>query len=349
MNWLDQSARERRDPGLNRPLTVGLVNNTSDRALQLIERQFLEVLWAASAGMELKFRFFTCPEIRRSRRPQSSMGHWYSNVDELYDMHLDGLIVTGMEPQAAALRDEPIRGSVVRLADWAEEQAVPVVWSCLAAHAAVLHLDGISRSRLPEKLSGIFACDVVAPDHQLMTGLPCRWAIPHSRHYGLSGDALVANGYQVLSRSGEAGVDIFLKDAATTFVFVQGHPEYDGDSLSREYTRDVRRYIIGERNDFPLAPKHYFTTDSEAALDRLRQDASGDRRDPAILDAVSRLVRTQALPNTWHAVAARFYANWLTCIARDDFGCHRMDRRPQDGIDQRHPADLSVARVALNQ
>jgi homoserine O-succinyltransferase len=349
MNWLDQSARERRDHELNRPLTIGLVNNTSDRALPVIEQQFLTLLWAASAGMELKFRFFTCPEIRRSERPRSSMGHSYSNVDELYDMHLDGLIVTGTEPQATALRDEPIWGSVVRLADWAEEQAVPVVWSCLAAHAAVLHLDGISRSRLPEKLSGVFPCDVVATDHRLMTGLPSRWATPHSRRYGLSGDALVATGYQILSRSDEAAVDIFLKNAVTTFVFMQGHPEYDGDSLLGEYTRDVRRYIAKERNDFPLAPKHYFTTDSEAALDRLRQDALGGQRDPAILDAVSRLVQNQGSRNTWRAAAVRFYANWLTCIARDDFGYHRMDRPSQHGIDQRHPADPSVDRVALNQ
>jgi homoserine O-succinyltransferase len=350
MNWLDQSARERRDPGVRRPLTIGLVNNTSDRALPATERQFLTLLWtAASVGMELNFRFFTCPEIRRSKRPQSSTGHSYSNVDELYDMHLDGLIVTGMEPQATALRDEPIWGSVVRLADWAEEQAVPVVWSCLAAHAAVLHLDGISRSRLPEKLSGLFACDVVATDDRLMTGLPSRWVTPHSRHYGLRGDALVASGYQILSRSDEAAVDIFIKNTATTFVFIQGHPEYDGDSLLREYTRDVRRYIIGERNDFPPAPKHYFTTDSEAALDQLRQDAQRGQRDPAVLDALSRLVKNQASPNTWRVAAARFYANWLTCIARDDFGCHRLARRSRHGIDQRQPADPSVARVALNQ
>jgi homoserine O-succinyltransferase/O-acetyltransferase len=349
MDWFDQLARERRDPGLRRPLTIGLINNTSDRALPAIERQFLTLLWAASAGMELNFRFFTCPEIRRAKRPQSSMGHSYSNVDELYDMHLDGLIVTGMEPQATALRDEPIWGSIVRLADWAEEQAVPVVWSCLAAHAAVLHLDGIPRSRLREKLSGIFACDVVATDQKLATGLPSGWATPHSRHYGLREDALVANGYQILSRSDEAGVDIFIKHTATTFVFIQGHPEYGGDSLLREYTRDVRRYIVGERNDFPSVPEHYFTTDSEAALDKLRQDALRGQRDPAILEAVSRLVKNQAPPNTWRAAAARFYANWLTCIARDDFGSHRLDRRSRHGIDQRRPASPSVARVALNQ
>ena len=95
----------------------------------------------------------------------------------------------------------------------------------------------------------------------------------------MSGDALIARGYQVLSRSAEAVVNIFLKTASTTFVFIQGHPEYDGDSLLREYKRDVRRYVTGERNEFPMAPKHYFTADTEAALHRLRQDALRGQRE----------------------------------------------------------------------
>src|ERR1700722_8951857 len=108
MNWFGQSEGKRRDSGLNRALTIGLVNNTSDRALESTERQFLGLLRAASTGIELKFRFFTCPEIRRAALPLSSMGCPYSNIDALYDTPLDALIVTGMEPQATALQDEPI-------------------------------------------------------------------------------------------------------------------------------------------------------------------------------------------------------------------------------------------------
>jgi homoserine O-succinyltransferase len=349
MNWFGQSAQERRDSGLNRALTIGLVNNTSDRALESTERQFLRLLRAASIGVELKFRFFTCPEIRRSALPLSSMGLPYSNIDELYDTPLDALIVTGMEPQATALQDEPIWANLAKLVDWAEEQAVPAVWSCLAAHAAVLHLDGIVRSRLPEKLSGVFACDVAATGHKLMAGLPPRWATPHSRYYGVSEDALIASGYQILSRSGEAAVNIFLKNGATTFIFIQGHPEYDGDTLLREYKRDIRRYVVGERNEFPRAPKHRFTTESEAALNKLRQDALRGQRDPAILDAVSTLVKNEAQPNTWHVPAARFYANWLICIAKDDLRCSHRDRKPHRGTDQPHWTDPIAAGVAWNQ
>jgi homoserine O-succinyltransferase len=251
-----------------------------------------------------------------------------------------------MEPRAAALQDEPIWGSLAKLADWAEENAVPVLWSCLAAHAAVLHLDGIVRSRLPEKLSGVFACDVAAPAHNLMAGLPSCWATPHSRYYGLSADALVASGYQVLSRSTEAAVNIFLKDGATTFLFIQGHPEYDSDTLLREYKRDVRRYVVGDRNEFPFAPRNCFTTTIEMKLNTLRHDALQGQHDPSILDAVSTLLRNEALPNTWHTPATRFYANWLTCIANGDLHGYHTDRKPLGCADRRHwavPTSVGVA------
>jgi homoserine O-succinyltransferase len=346
MNWFGQSVREPRDPALSRALTIGLVNNTSDRALEATERQFLTLLRAASVGVELKFRFFTCPAVRRAGRPLSSIGRPYADIDELYNTRLDALIVTGMEPQAAALQDEPVWGSLAKLADWAEENAVPVIWSCLAAHAAVLHLDGIIRSRLPEKLSGVFACDVEATSHKLMAGLPSRWATPHSRYYGLSADALVASGYQVLSRSAEAAVNLFLKDGATTFLFIQGHPEYDSDTLLREYRRDIRRYITGEKNEFPMVPRHCFTAATESALNTLRQNALLGHRDPAILDAVSTLVKNEPPANIWHAPATRFYANWLTCIANGDLSVYHIDRKPLGGVDLPHWATPTSTGVA---
>jgi homoserine O-succinyltransferase len=310
----------------DRPLVVGFVNNASDRALKSAEAQFLKVLAAASESIELQVKFFTCPEIPRGERPAGDSDCPYAHVAELYDTHVDALIVTGAEPQATALPDEPIWGSLTRLVDWAEDQAIPTIWSCLAAHAAVLHLDGLARSPLPEKLSGLFVCDVVATDHKLMAGLPPRWVTPHSRYNGINAEALTASGYEVLSASAEASVDIFLKDGPAPFVFFQGHPEYDGDTLLREYKRDVRRYLTGERDEYPAAPRHYFSPDTEAALDRLRRDALQNRDDPNLLETVFALLKHKAHPNAWHLPAARLYANWLTYIVRDCRQSPRVER-----------------------
>lgn len=334
---------------LNRPLVIGLVNNGSDRALKVIEGQFMKMLQAASGDAGLRLRFFSCPEIPRATRPQTPLGQPYAAFGELFDTQLDGLIVTGMEPQAAKMQDEPIWPSLTRLVDWAETSATPVIWSCLAAHAAVLHLDGVSRTPLGGKLSGVFECDGVAPDHPLMTGLPSRWAIPHSRHYGVSEVLLMANGYEVLSRSAEVGADIFVKRTGIPFVFFQGHPEYDPDTLVREYKRDVRRYFVGKRDQYPTPPRSYFDPDTEIELERLRLQALETNRDPMLLHEVFRLTGGAAQPNAWAAPAVQIYANWLSSVVRPGMlSCQRRDELYVDPAGQER-RNAATAVAALSQ
>src|SRR5436190_1827131 len=58
------------------------------------------------------------------------------------------------------LDGEPYWHELTRLIDWACTNTLSAYWSCLAAHAAVLHLDGVSRRRLPVKCSGVYSCKV---------------------------------------------------------------------------------------------------------------------------------------------------------------------------------------------
>src|ERR1700722_2540466 len=140
MNQFGQRPLAAYDLESDQSLVIGFVNNASDRALKSAEAQFLRVLTAASGGIELQVKFFTCPEIPRGERPAGDSDCPYADLAELYDTHLDALIVTGTEPQATALPDEPIWGSLTKLVDWAGDQAIPTIWSCLAGPAALLHL-----------------------------------------------------------------------------------------------------------------------------------------------------------------------------------------------------------------
>jgi homoserine O-succinyltransferase len=60
--------------------------------------------------------------------------------------------------------DEPYWAAFSQLVDWASHNTISTLWSCLAAHAAVLRLDRIERVPLREKCIGIFDCDKLA-DH----------------------------------------------------------------------------------------------------------------------------------------------------------------------------------------
>src|SRR5579863_6177914 len=96
-------------------LTIGLVNNMPDAALDATERQFIDLVRAASPGLIVRFKLFAVPEIPRSEQAHLALAARYREVSELWDTQLDGLIVTGNEPRAPSLRDEPYWPSLIKL------------------------------------------------------------------------------------------------------------------------------------------------------------------------------------------------------------------------------------------
>jgi homoserine O-succinyltransferase len=313
VTYIHQSFPPTRRSDVTAPLIIGLVNNTSDRALHATEAQFLKLLNSDPHKSRVVLKYFTCPEIHRSAPPRTAGGEPYNDVAKLFATPVDAIIVTGMEPQAVLLEDEPVWGSLTMLLDWAEDHAIPALWSCLAAHAAVLHLDGIRRTRQPRKLSDIFDCEIVSTAH-LMAGLPSRWSVPHSRYFGIDEDSLVSKGYEILSYSAAAGVDVFRKSTVAPFVFFQGHPEYGPDTLLREYKRDVRRFFSGAQHEYPIAPNRYFDNRTATGLTELRRKALAGCRDQALLDKVIELLQDAVVPVAWDIPAARLYENWLNSL-----------------------------------
>src|SRR5262249_61113106 len=161
-------------------LEIGLVNNMPDTALEATERQFIALLEAACGDVRVRLRFFSLPGVPRSERGQRHVDKFYRGLRELPGSGLDALIVTGTEPRAASLRNEPYWHWLGELIDWAEASTVSTVWSCLAAHAAVLHLDGIGRHPLPDKCFGVFDCATLV-DHPLTAGAAAGFGGPFRR------------------------------------------------------------------------------------------------------------------------------------------------------------------------
>jgi homoserine O-succinyltransferase len=297
----------------DQPIVIGLVNNMPDGALRATERQFHDLLDAASHDRLVTLRHFSLPELPRAAAAQAHIGQYYEDIDELWSSHLDGLIVTGTEPRAPALTDEPYWPTLTKLVDWAEGHTFSTVWSCLAAHAAVLHIDGIERRRLSKKLSGVFDC-VKTMEHRMVAGAPSSWTVPHSRYNDLPTDELIARGYKVLSGSAATGADLFIKTGDGLNVFVQGHPEYEAETLLREYRRDVGRFLNGETTSYPEMPCGYFDHDAIAALIEFQREALTGRK--ADLLEKFPLAKVEAgITNTWRDAAVRMYANWLAYIA----------------------------------
>lgn len=307
------TARSPADSG--RSLVVGLINNMPDAALDATEAQFSRLLRAASGPHTVQLRVAYLPEVPRGPEAAAQIARNYWHVDELLAHPVDALIVTGLEPKAAKLTDEPYWGRLVELLRWAEVHTASSIWSCLAAHAAVQHLDGVLRARLPEKRFGVFEHSVHA-GHPLMANVAPPLCIPHSRWNELPAPELRAAGYTLLSYGPETGADTFVKETRSLLVFLQGHPEYEPATLLKEYRRDVGRYVRGQQDNYPNPPHGYFTAATTARLTAFEERARAQRTEETLAHFPS-LGADAYMGDRWGEAAVQIYRNWLAVIARE--------------------------------
>jgi homoserine O-succinyltransferase/O-acetyltransferase len=299
----------------SRHIEIGLINNMPDAAMEATARQFFTLLEAAASdGVVIRLKLFSMPGLPSSDWRRRHLSAYYLDFSDLWGARLDGLIVTGTEPRTADLSAEPYWTCLSKIVEWAEENTIATVWSCLAAHAAVLHLDGITRSPLNEKCFGLFE-HIRASDHRLLRGLHSPILTPHSRWNDVRENALLGAGYRVLSKSSAAGVDMFVKERKGLFLFFQGHPEYDADTLLREYRRDVGRFLRGERESYPEMPKQFFDQAATNMLNTFRARACVERREE-LLFAFPIEHLSNNVSNTWRSQALCTYRNWLDYIVK---------------------------------
>lgn len=307
---------ERRRPGRQwRPsLEIGLVNNMPDTALRATEQQFCDILDSATGDRVVRLHLFSLPSVPRGSSAKAHMRSAYADLRDLRSGRLDALIVTGAEPKTKSLADEPYWAELAELVDWAEHNTISSVWSCLAAHAAVLHLDGIARKPLPEKRFGLFACNRVN-EHPLLNRIGENVRVPHSRWNDLAEEELRAHGYKILTRSAEVGVDMFTKQWQSLFVFFQGHPEYNLDTLFREYRRDLTRYLKGERDTMPELPVDYFDPRTERTMANYAMRTQSRRCAEAVVRLPADWSLEPASIAAWRSPAVQVYRNWIEHVA----------------------------------
>ncbi|MGB8360127.1 MAG: homoserine O-succinyltransferase [Acidimicrobiia bacterium] len=291
-------------------LWVGLLNLMPDAALRATDRQFMRLLAAASDSWDIWVRPFTVAASGRGAEARSHIADHYSSFAEIEQSGIDALIVTGANPAQELLEREAFWEGLGEVLDWAQTHTRSVLCSCLATHAVLERFKGLKRTRLPEKRWGVYQHGIVAA-HPLLEGLTGPVAAPHSHWYDVTRGDMEAIGLTVLIESDEAGVHMAVGDD-DFYVFFQGHPEYDPISLLKEYRRELGRYYLGERSDYPPAPEHYF---DDAGLAMVEEYHS-------LLDAAKTaatvppgLDETRVLPRhmpDWASPGKVIYRNWLS-------------------------------------
>ncbi len=295
-------------------LNIALINNMPDAALEDTELQFFDLLDDASGDLLIYLKLYSLSGIPRTDRGQRHLNSFYYSLDELWQNQFDGVIITGTEPREPDLRDEPYWRVLAKVFDWAERNTTGAILSCLAAHASVLHGDGIGRHKLPDKQFGVFEL-TKAFSHPVLDGTGETMRFPHSRWNEVRADELTEAGYTVLTMSADGGVDTFLKKKKRSlFLHFQGHPEYGAHTLLKEYRRDIKRFTRGERETYPTMPKGYFDAPSARLVAEFRDLVVSDRREE-LMEGFPDDALAGTLQKTWHATALAIYRNWLHLIS----------------------------------
>jgi homoserine O-succinyltransferase len=249
------------------------------------ETQICRVL--AESAYRVTPRFFVPDSYQSKTTPAQHIDAFYARWSQIREHEIDGLLVTGAPVETLAFEDVTYWHELRAIFDWARERIGESFYICWAAQAALQHFHGVPKHELPEKMFGVFPHRLVRPDAPLLRGMEDGFPIPVSRHTAVRADDLPGGrGIEVLAASAESGLGL-VRDRQNRAVYMFNHLEYDADTLSREYFRDLR-----EGRPVPL-PRHYFPDD-----------------DPARCPA-----------QTWRGSARILFRNWL-----DQVWHHRAGR-----------------------
>ena len=322
-----------------RELHIGFLNMMPDAALEATERQFIRLVGGCNRIAQFFVYPFSLDGLPRSAATREYIARYYSRFDELRETGLDALIITGANVVNPALEDEPFWAPLMAVVDWARENVASTLCSCLATHAVLKRFYGIERRPLPEKRWGVYDHRVCWPSHPLLAGINTRFDVPHSRFNDISRAQLEDAGLHVLVESAEGGVHMAVSQDHFRAIFFQGHPEYDINSLLKEYKREVFRFLNGELAHPPRFPDHYFSPAVRAAAERFIEQAEQALRNDEPLPPFIEDETADQLDNTWGDTARAIVSNWLGLV----YQLTNLDRRRQymDGVDRENPLGMN--------
>ena len=256
-----------------RPMEVGILNLMPNK--METEGQFLRLL--SNTPLQVNVDLIRIDNQAPKNTPKAHMDAFYRNFDDVANKRYDGLIVAGAPLAHLAYQDVKYWEKMTVVMDWARRHVQSTLFSCWAAHAAIYHFFGKMRVLRDKKLSGVYPVEVQNEYDELLRGFDPVFFAPQSRY----GEIPIA-AYQsieelsVLASSEHVGAHI-VASKDKRLVFVTGHPEYDPESLSQEYHRDLLANAVAQ------VPENYFPNN-----------------DP-----------TQAPIVNWRAHGSLLFTNWL--------------------------------------
>ena len=205
---------------------------------------------------------------------------FYKYFDDVKHKNYDGMIITGAPVEKLEFCEVEYWDELCEIMEWSKTHVHSTFHICWGAQAGLYYHFGLQKYMLPEKLSGIYSHTVDKKRSILFRGFDDRFFVPHSRYTGIHrADVEAVPELKLIASSEKAGVYAMATEGGKQ-VFITGHPEYDVETLKKEYERDVAAGIN------PNVPENYFEDD--------------DPTKPVIV--------------RWRAHANLLYSNWLNYL-----------------------------------
>jgi homoserine O-succinyltransferase len=297
-----------------RELHIGLLNMMPDAALEATERQFLRLIGESNPIAQFFMHPFTLDALPRAESARRHIEQYYESFDQIRQLGLDGLIITGANVIGADLSQEVFWEPLIEVADWAHQQVTSTLCSCLTTHAVLDFRYGQKREKQRSKKWGVFRHQVVEPRHPLVADINSEFDVPHSRWNAVHPGQFEAAGLKILVTGDDGCVHLATSPDGFRTIFFQGHPEYDTVSLLKEYKRDVNLYIERELDTYSPMPENYFDEFSAAVM--LEYQGRVDRSlqsGTAVPEFPEHLV-LGSLKNTWQDTAHAVVGTWVGMV-----------------------------------
>ncbi len=321
-----------------RELHIGFLNMMPDAALEATERQFIKLVGSCNRIAQFFVYPFSLPGLPRSAATQEYIERYYSKFEDLRSEGLDALIITGANVVTPDVTQEPFWWPLVEVVSWAQDNVTSVLCSCLATHALLKHFHGIERKPLPSKRWGVYSHRVCEAGHPLLRDINTRFDVPHSRYNDISRAQFETAGLKVLAESAEGGVHMAASRDEFRIIYFQGHPEYDFNSLLKEYKREVHRFLSGELEAPPPFPEHYLSEQAQELAAGWVHAATGARAAGQPMPPMPEREVEALLDNTWGDTAKAIVNNWLGLVYQHT----NLDRKKlfMPGVDPDDPLGI---------
>jgi homoserine O-succinyltransferase len=297
-----------------RELHIGFLNMMPDSALEATERQFIRLVGNCNRIAQFYVYPFSLPGLSRSEKTLDYIERFYCKFEDIKKQGLDALIITGANISNPSLEQEPFWEPLMEVVRWAEQNVASTLCSCLATHALLRYFYGIERQALPGKRWGVYSHRISSPGHPLLRGVNTRFDVPHSRYNEITRQQLEQAGLTVLVEGETGGVHMAVSPDQFRMIYFQGHPEYDRNSLLKEYKREVLRYLADEIASPPPFPENYFNEEVQAMarqfLERAKQAQANNEPLPVLMEEEI----DSLLDNTWGDTAKAIVNNWLGLV-----------------------------------